>query len=88
MSKAQRGIRILWIYNNSYFLNLLVQLRLGTNYIGHRVTTPQQSRMYVDKVRVNIKNAKILADVLVRREENKCYDLKGYLHKNVRLYKE
>ena len=53
--------------------------------MGHGVTTPQQSRMYVDKVRVNIKNAKILADVLVRREEDKCYDLKEYIRKRVKI---
>lgn len=56
-----------------------------SHYMGHGVTTPQQSRMYVDKVQVNIKNAKILADVLVRREEDKRYDMKEYLHKNVKL---
>lgn len=55
-------------------------------YMGHGVTTPQQSRMYIDKVQVTAKNVNILADVLVRREEDKHYDLKEYLRKNVRLH--
>lgn len=57
-----------------------------TMYSGHGVTTPQQARMYVDKVRINIKNAGILAPVLVRREEDKCYDLKEYLRNTVKLH--
>ena len=57
-----------------------------TCYPGHGVTTPEQAREYVDKIRVNLKNAQILADVLVRREEDKKYDLKEYLRKNVRLH--
>ena len=57
-----------------------------TCYPGHGVTTPQQAREYVDKVQVNLKNAQILADVLVRREEDKKYDLKEYLRKNVKLH--
>lgn len=40
-------------------------------YSGHGVTATQQAREYVDKVQVNLKNAKILADVLVRREEDR-----------------
>ena len=57
-----------------------------TYYPGHGVTTPQQAREYADKIKVNSKNAKILADVLVRREEDKKYDLKEYLRKNVKLH--
>ena len=57
-----------------------------TCYPGHGVITPEQAREYVDKVQVNLKNAKILADVLVRREEDKRYDLKEYLRKNVKLH--
>ena len=57
-----------------------------TYYPGHGVTTPQHAREYVDKVQVNLKNAKILADVLVRREEDKRYNLKEYLRKNVRVH--
>ena len=57
-----------------------------TYYPGHGVTTPQQAWEYVDKILVNLKNAQILADVLVRREEDKRYNLKEYLRRNVRLY--
>ena len=57
-----------------------------TYYPGHGVTTPQQARQYVDKIQVNLKNAKILADVLVRREEDKRYELKEYLRKNIKLH--
>lgn len=57
-----------------------------TMYSGHRVTTPQQARMYVDKIQINIRNAGVLADVLVRREEDKYYDLKEYLRKNIKLH--
>lgn len=57
-----------------------------TCYPGHGVTTPQHAREYVDNVQVNLQNAPILADVLVRREEDIKYDLKEYLRKNVRLY--
>lgn len=57
-----------------------------TYYPGHGVTTPQQAREYVDKVKVNLNNAQILADVLVRREEDKRYDLKEYLRNKIKLY--
>lgn len=33
-----------------------------TYYPGHNVTTPKQSREYVDNVQVNSKNAYLLAD--------------------------
>ena len=55
-------------------------------YPGHGVVTPRQAREYVDKIQVNLKNAKILADVLVWREEDKNYDLEEYLRKNIKLH--
>ncbi|MCH5269317.1 MAG: 1-acyl-sn-glycerol-3-phosphate acyltransferase [Lachnospiraceae bacterium] len=56
-----------------------------TMYSGHGVTTPQQARMYVDKIQINIQNAGVLADVLARREEDKRYDLEKYLRNNIKL---
>ena len=35
-------------------------------------------------VNVTAKNAAILAPILTRREEDKKYDLKEYMHKNLR----
>ena len=55
-------------------------------YSGHGVTTPKQARMYVDKIQINTKNAGVLADVLVRREEDKRYDLIKYLQNNIKLH--
>ena len=57
-----------------------------TCYPGCGVTTPQQAREYVDKIQRNLKNARILANVQVRREKDKKYDLKEYLRENIRLY--
>ncbi len=57
-----------------------------TMYSGHGVTTPKQARMYVDKIQINAKNAGVLADVLVRREEDKRYDLIKYLQNNIKLH--
>lgn len=57
-----------------------------TYYSGHNVTTPKESREYVDNVQVNIKNAYILSDTLLRREEDKRYDLAGYIRENLKLY--
>lgn len=48
-------------------------------YVGHDITTPEQSREYVDNVHIDSQNAAILADVLVRREEDNRYNLKKYL---------
>lgn len=59
-----------------------------TYYPGHNVTTPQQSREYADHVRINSRNAYILADTLLRREEDLKYDLAAYLRRNLRLGKE
>lgn len=56
-----------------------------TMYSGHGVTTPKQARMYVDKIQINTKNAGVLADVLVRRGEDKRYDLIKYLQNNIKL---
>lgn len=55
-------------------------------YSGHGVTTPQQSRLYVDRINVTMKNVQVLTDTLVRREEDKCYDFKEHLRKNMKLY--
>lgn len=54
-----------------------------TYYPGHGVTTPENSREYVDNVYINSSNAAILADVLVRREEDNRYNLKKYLRENI-----
>ena len=56
-----------------------------TYYPGHGVTTPQKAREYVDGVEVNAKNAYVLADTLVRREEDIRHDLKRYLRENLEL---
>lgn len=56
-----------------------------TYYPGHGVTTPQKAREYVDGVEVNAKNAYVLADTLVRREEDIRHDLKRYLRENLKL---
>ena len=56
-----------------------------TYYPGHGVTTPQKAREYVDDVEVNAKNAYMLADTLVRREEDIRHDLKRYLRANLKL---
>lgn len=58
-----------------------------TYYPGHGVTTPEKSREYVDKVNVSDKNAWIFADTLVRREEDKKYNLIEYLRRNVEIVK-
>ena len=50
-----------------------------TRYSGHGVTPPAKAREYVDDVHVTTKNAAILADTLLRREEDKRYDLKQYM---------
>lgn len=58
-----------------------------TYYPGHGVTTPKQVWEFVDKVNVNSGNAHIFADVLVRREEDKKYDLVKYLRENMEYAK-
>ncbi len=56
-----------------------------TKYAGHGVTTPEESRKYVDLVHITAENAAIFADTLVRREEDKYFDLEQYLRENVKL---
>lgn len=58
-----------------------------TYYPGHNVITPKRSREYVDNLQINSRNAHILADTLVRREEDLKYDLAEYIRKNLRLSK-
>ena len=58
-----------------------------TYYPGHGVTTPKQMRKFVDKVNVHSENAHIIADMLVRREEDKRYDLIEYLRENMNYAK-
>lgn len=53
-----------------------------TYYPGHGVTTPEHAREYVDNIHVDSHNAAILADVLVRREEDIRYCLIQYLRAN------
>lgn len=56
-----------------------------TYYPGHGVTTPQQARECVDKVVVTAENAWVLAETLVRRDEDRRYDLKRYLREKIKL---
>lgn len=56
-----------------------------TYYPGHDVVTPKQAYEFVDKVYVNKDNAYIFADVLVRREEDKKYDLVKCLRENIKI---
>ena len=56
-----------------------------TYYSGHNVTTPKKSREYVDNVQINARNAYVLADTLLRREEDLKYDLAKYIRENLRL---
>lgn len=56
-----------------------------TYYPGHGVTTPQQAREYVDKVEITAENAWVLAETLVRREEDGWYDLKRYLREKLEM---
>lgn len=56
-----------------------------TYYPGHNVTTPKQSREYIDNVQINSRNAYIFADTLMRRMEDLKYDLVGYMRENLRL---
>lgn len=56
-----------------------------TYYSGHGVTTPQQAREYVDKVKVDAGNAWVMAETLVRRDEDMRYDLKRYLRERLEL---
>ena len=58
-----------------------------TYYPGHGVTTPIQTRDFVDLVKVNRKNAYVFADMLIRREEDKKYDLVKYLQENMEYAK-
>ncbi len=58
-----------------------------TYYPGHNVTTPKQSREYIDNLQINRRNAYILADTLVRREEDLKYDLAKYIRENFQLSK-
>lgn len=58
-----------------------------TYYPGHGVTTPQKAREFVDKVDVNSKNAYVMTDILIRREEDLKYDLIKYLKENMQYAK-
>ena len=56
-----------------------------TYYSGHNVVTPKQTYEFIDKVCVDKNNAHIFADMLVRREDDKRYDLVKYLRENVKI---
>lgn len=58
-----------------------------TYYPGHGVTVPAKAREFVDMVNVSSKNARIFADMLKRREEDKKYDLVKYLQENMEYAK-
>jgi len=54
-----------------------------TMYSGHNVTTPQDALTYIDNIKVSKENAAILAKAIIRREEDKHYDLKNYMSENM-----
>ncbi len=56
-----------------------------TYYPGHGVTTPAQSREYLEKVHINTSNAHIFADALLRRSEDKRYELIPYLREHIKI---
>lgn len=56
-----------------------------TYYPGHGVTTPAQSREYLEKVHINTSNAHIFADALWRRSEDKRYELIPYLREHIKI---
>ena len=56
-----------------------------TYYPDHNVTTPKQSREYIDQIQPDCGNAYILAETLLRRAEDMKYDLAGYLRSNLEL---
>lgn len=53
-----------------------------TQYIDKRYPPPQEIRASFDKVKITPENAKIFSEILVRREEDKKYDFKTYMHEN------
>lgn len=53
-----------------------------TRYIDRDNPIPEQIRASLDNVELNMKNAKILAPILVKRLEDKKYDFKSYMHEN------
>lgn len=55
-----------------------------TYYPGHGVTIPEKSREYLEHVKVNAHNAAVMAEALVRHDEDKKYDLITYLRKNMK----
>lgn len=59
-----------------------------TEYTGHNVTSPVQMREYIDNISINQNNVKILADVLVRREEDKYFNMENYMRNNIQLNKD
>lgn len=58
-----------------------------TTYSGHDITSPRDAISFVDNVKITKDNAAILVDVLIRREEDKHYDLVKYMKKNMKYYK-
>lgn len=58
-----------------------------TYYPGHGVTTPKQAWTFADNVNLTAENAPILIEAIVRREEDKKYDLIAYLKKNMKYAK-
>ncbi|MBR0540828.1 MAG: 1-acyl-sn-glycerol-3-phosphate acyltransferase [Clostridia bacterium] len=51
-------------------------------YYDENNPTPQSVRASFDKVKITPENAKIFSEILVRREEDKKYDFKTYMHEN------
>lgn len=60
-----------------------------TMYNGHGVVPPNEAFAYVDDIKITPQNASIvgplIAPLLVKREEERKYDLKQYLKKNIKL---
>lgn len=53
-----------------------------TFYHDKRNPLPQKVREFVDNVRIDYKNAGIMAPVLVQRENDKKHDFNTYMHLN------
>ncbi|MGM9835095.1 MAG: lysophospholipid acyltransferase family protein [Bacilli bacterium] len=54
-----------------------------TVYSGHGVTTPQEAFCYIDNIKVTKENAATLANAIIRREDDKHYDLVNYMSENM-----
>lgn len=51
------------------------------------MTTPEKLREYMKDVQINVHNAAVLADALVRREDDKKYNLVSFLKETMEYAK-